>query len=687
MESSKNRVQQKTGSSRLATVWRSATFAVVLGIAAMFASTGNAQEVQGNTPKYVANAQVLGHEDTSKVIEVSVWLNLHNREGLDTLAKELYNPSSPHYRQWLSQREFASRFAPTAADVKTVESFFAAHNLKVVRVGTGNLFVRARGTVGDVESAFKVTLNNYLVNGKTLRANAGNPVLEGAAAPVVRHVSGLDNAEYTHPLASKPSFASSGKGFATGFTFDSAANFFENNCFPGTASESFTTAGALPKAKFSGNVYSGGPTNIGCGYTPTDIQTAYGLTSLYKEGFDGKGQTVVIIDWCGSPTILQDANAFSAKFGLPKLTSSNFSIIETPTPSYCAGPSPEINIDVEWAHAIAPGANIDLVVPPSASFQDVNQAVFYAVNYGLGNVISGSYGSEEQYTSPKELATEDLINEIAAISGISANFSSGDYGDYTFGFDTPSVSAPADSPWATAIGGISLALNSKGAIKWQAGWGNNVTQLQGGGQVADPPANFGFNGGSGGGESGFFLKPSFQSSLPGVGRQLPDISWLADPFTGGVIAITTPGQYPPIAYTVYGGTSLACPMFSALWAIANQEAGVPLGQAAPYLYTLPASTIHDIKPLGSSTNVHGTVTDSTGSTSYSAAAVAGVPTGTTFYSAFWEYPGEAYTWYVLTFGTDSSLTVTPGWDNVTGLGVPNAKAFADWFKPAAAAVK
>ncbi|HEY4977720.1 MAG TPA: S53 family peptidase, partial [Candidatus Acidoferrum sp.] len=653
----------------LVAVCKNTMLALLIGSAALTATSADAQELKGNTPKFVAKAQMLGRENTANVIDVSVWLKLHDRAALDSLAKDLYNPSSPNYRHWLKQADFSARFGPTSADVKAVSDFFAKHNLKVVTVGPGNLFVRARGTVGDVEAAFKVHVNDYLVNGKTLRSNSGDPSLEAAIAPLVHHVSGMDNAEYSHPVATRvlPTSGGSKSTAAANASYDGAANFFENYCFQGSVTEKFDTAGGFPKATFTGNNLYSSLTGPGCGYGPNDIQKAYGLTSLYKEGFDGTGQTVVIIDWCGSNTILQDANAFSAKFGLPALTSSNFQVIETPIPSTCAGPSPEINIDVEWAHAIAPGAAIDLVVPPSASFQDVNQAVFYAVNYGLGNVISGSYGSEEQYTSPQELATEDLINEIAALSGISANFSSGDYGDFTFGFDTPSVSAPADSPWATAIGGVSLALNSNGSIKWQAGWGNNVTLLQGGGQVFDPPLNFGFNGGSGGGESGFFLKPSYQSSLPGLGRQVPDISWLADPFTGGIIAITTPGQFPPITYTVYGGTSLACPMFSALWAIANQEAGVPLGQAAPYLYSLPAATIHDIKPLGSPTNVRGTVYESTGSTYYSTATIAGVPTGTTVYSAFWEYPGESYTWYVLTFGTDSSLTVTPGWDNVTGL--------------------
>jgi subtilase family serine protease len=139
----------------------------------------------------------------------------------------------------------------------------------------------------------------------------------------------------------------------------------------------------------------------------------------------------------------------------------------------------EINLDVEWAHAIAPGANINLVVPPSASFQDVDEAEFDVANYGLGNVLSGSYGAPEAFVATTELETENLISEIGAAAGIYFNFASGDDGNFEL-TDTvflATVSAPADSPWSTAVGGVTLALNSDNSIAWQAGWGNNGSLL------------------------------------------------------------------------------------------------------------------------------------------------------------------------------------------------------------------
>ena len=197
---------------------------------------------------------------------------------------------------------------------------------------------------------------------------------------------------------------------------------------------------------------------------------------------------------------------------------------------------------------------------------------------------------------------------------------------------------------------------------------------------------------------GGFPKPSYQKELPGKYRQVPDISWLADPFTGVAILISVPGQVPEQVWQVWGGTSVACPMFSALWAIANQEAGAPLGQAAPYVYSLPAGAVTDIVPVSSKTNVTASIVDSDGTTKYKANAILGGEGPGKFVSAIWDYPATQETALIISFGTDcsalgpedffgttcddpTSLHTKVGWDNVTGVGVPNAQAFADAFAP------
>jgi len=701
MNSKKEAVHSPVSPRRWQTVGLSVLVATLIVAAAPPASAAG-KFIVHNTPRYVATAKNLGTANPSQAMEVSIWLNPHDRAGMDKLASQLYDRTSPNYRHFLNRAQFAARFAPTAGEAKTVQEFLEARNLKVVKVGPDNMFVRARGTVSDVQNAFHVILNNYQVNGKTVRANDRDPYVDGAAAAFVRSVSGLDTGKFEHPLATRSvTLPNQTKPAASARNAASRPDSlgYSNICFDGTVKRQYSNNndGSQPVATYRGNHLNlFGLSTPGCGYTPPMIQTAYNLTGLYAEGYDGSGQTIGIIDWCGSSTIQNDANVFSAQFGLPALTSSNFAITNIPFASTCeAADQVEINIDVEWAHAVAPGANINLIVPPDAFFQDIDEAEYIAIDSGLANVLSGSYGAEEIFVPATELQNGNLLSEIGAVLGISTNFSTGDDGDFTFGLGfTPSVSYPADSPFATGIGGVTLALNADNSIAWQAGWGNNETLLAEEGFVADPPLAFGFDGGSGGGPSSCatqdssgnclagFPKPSYQKGVPGKYRQLPDISWLADPFTGAVIAITVPGEVPSLVWQVWGGTSVACPMFSALWAIANQEAGSPLGQAAPYVYSMPAGTIADIVPVSSKTNVSASIVDSNGTTKYTPAEVGGV-SGQAFYSAIWDYASLQDTALVLTFGTDSGLRTHVGWDNVTGVGVPNAKAFADAFAPAA----
>jgi subtilase family serine protease len=708
--------------------------ALTLG-AALPANAAAGQLVAHNTPTFVSTAKNLGAEDPGKAIEVSVWLNLHNRATLDTLAQQLYDRTSPNYRHWLKNSDLA-RFAPTAAEAATVREFFESHNLKVVTTGPNNLFVRARGTVSDVQTAFHVTLNNYQVHGQIVRSNDRDPYIDGVAAPLVRTVSGLDTATFEHPMMARTiTPPTSSHGVKSALAARAAAkpanitpaDFFDSNCFDGTEKETFTTApdegGPLPIGTYSGNHLNlQSATSAGCAYTPPVVQTAYNLTGLYNEGYTGAGQTIAIIDWCGSPTILADANAFSAQFGLPALTSgANFNIYNIPSPTFCEAPDAEINIDVEWAHAVAPGANISLIVPPDSTFQNIDEAEYLTIYDGLGTVISGSYGAPEAFVSTAELETGNLLSELAAVYGISADFATGDDGDFSAFYGETTVSYPADSPWSTAVGGVSLALNSDNSIAWQAGWGNNVTELASEGFVIDPVyyGDFGFNGGAGGGPStcvtvdvnynclAGFPKPAFQKSLPGKQRLLPDISWIADPYTGVAILISNPFSVPLQVWQVYGGTSVATPMFSALWAIANQESeangGTALGQAAAHVYSLPAGSIFDVVPVSMKNNVIATIVDSTGTTKYTAAEILGGPgpnPPAKFISAIWDYPLYQDTAYVISFGTDcaiaspsfffdgttcnlaSSLHTKVGWDNVTGVGTPNAQAFADSFNPA-----
>ena len=136
------------------------TVVAAMSCTLLAASSVEGRLVKNNTPSYVATAKNLGAEDPARLIEVSIWLQVHNRSELDALTQSFYDRTSSNYHHWLRQNDIAGRFAPTAQEAKTVQEFIAAYNLKLVKMGPSNFYVRARGTVGDVEKAFHAQLNN-----------------------------------------------------------------------------------------------------------------------------------------------------------------------------------------------------------------------------------------------------------------------------------------------------------------------------------------------------------------------------------------------------------------------------------------------------------------------------------------------------------------------------------------------
>jgi subtilase family serine protease len=666
------------------------------------------QLVGAQSPARRAGAN-LGPEDPDKQISVTVWLNLHNKGALDTLVQDMYDKNSASYHRFLSLEQFKAQFGPTAEDAAAVRDFLTSHNLKVTATHPNNHFVVAQGRVADAQSAFNVQINRVMVKGTVRRVSASQASVSGPVGALISTVQGLSELAYQANImpASDPE---TGKPYA--FVSPSAAGadglFFSGQCLRPPETQIFTTGGTFPSATYFGNRYGADitspvPNLPPCGYDSAELQQAYGLNPLYKQGLNGAGQTIVIVDAFGSDTILSDANLFSSLNGLPALTPANFQIFGATTCSSnltaCLGGNwnLETTLDVEWAHSIAPGANIVLVVAPDNSFVNLDAANLTAVEKHFGNVISNSFGISEIALvdlDPSELPIENGISEEAAAMGISQDVSSGDNGDdlaldnADFGINSVSVDANADSPFVTGVGGTSTFLNAQNNIELQTGWGMNFARIANPtpNPPTVPPLFFGFQSGAGGGSSVVYAKPKFQSLVPGKFRQVPDISMDADPETG-VEVVVTPDDVPgdPQEVGVVGGTSLSCPMFSAFWAIANQAAGKSLGQAAPLLYELSdglfgtAITDVNVLPINTLLNVFGTIFNppSSPATFESAAALAQPLENTVFFVSALTQSATSTRWDVFTFGTDSSLTTGPGWDNVTGLGSPNGVIFID----------
>ncbi|MBV8201265.1 MAG: S53 family peptidase [Acidobacteria bacterium] len=351
-------------------------------------------------------------------------------------------------------------------------------------------------------------------------------------------------------------------------------------------------------------------------YGPDQIRNAYDIQPLLVRGITGAGQTIVIVEAFQSPTVESDLAAFDAIWRLP--APPHLSIV-FPDGASAFNPGDPVQIswaleaaaDLEWAHAIAPSAGIDLVFAKSASDVDLLNAVRYAVDHRLGDVISQSFGEAEQCAGPGVIASQHSAYERAVAERITLLASTGDQGatqltcDGTSLLGVQAVSTPASDPDVTAVGGtVLLADGLSGAYQAEVAWRAG-----------------------GGGFSTYFHRPAFQASAHtgSATRGVPDVAFNAGV---GVIVVWSllapPGQ---IGLGVVGGTSLGPPEWAGVVALADQKTGRPLGWLNPALYRLARhqadQTFHDI---------------TAGSNS---------------------------------FGGAVGFAAGPGWDAVTGLGSPN----------------
>jgi subtilase family serine protease len=321
-------------------------------------------------------------------------------------------------------------------------------------------------------------------------------------------------------------------------------------------------------------------------YSPGQYQVAYGVAPLLRSGIDGHGETVVMPELANTPgpdftDIRQDLSAFDRKFGLPAAKLRVTTTLAGASAPYVAG-TEEVE-DTEIVHAIAPGATLDVVLVPSnavASAGNFTAAVTGLIRAAIAQgaaVISISGSKGEHFFTPAEVASIQAALQQAADRHITVVACSGDTGAISDDGPPKQVSLPASDPLVLGAGGTALnASYQTGAYHGEMGWN------------ADTDA-------SAGGYSFLFGRPSYQDGIPGIGatRGVPDVAADADSmtavaltFTGGVLL---PAQ----------GTSASTPLWAAVIALADQEAGQHLGFVNPAIYRIAHSgayhsAFHDV---------------------------------------------------------------------------------------------
>jgi subtilase family serine protease len=312
-------------------------------------------------------------------------------------------------------------------------------------------------------------------------------------------------------------------------------------------------------------------------YGPEQIRNAYGINELGKRGINGRGSTIVIVDAFQSPTIRHDLANFDEAFGLPK-AKLNIIAPQGLTPydvndANQVGWAGEISLDVEWAHAVAPKATIDLVLATSNDDKDLQNALEWVAKRGLGDVVSQSYGEAEQ-CSTVSLYGQHKIFQRMNEHGTTVLASAGDEGAAEPSCDgstwIKAASTPASDPNVTGIGGTALyADGTTGAYKYETVWNEPEYAVAGGS-----------------GFSKYFKEPRFQYRVQHTGtRTVPDVSYSAAVNEGVLVAWGSSGQGADL-FWIFGGTSAGSPQWAGLVALAKQKAGHRLGNINPDLYKL-----------------------------------------------------------------------------------------------------
>jgi subtilase family serine protease len=350
---------------------------------------------------------------------------------------------------------------------------------------------------------------------------------------------------------------------------------------------------------------------LGC-FGPDTIRAAYGIQPVLDQGITGAGRTIVVIDAFQDPSLDADVAKFDGFWGLPapKLTMyAPFGVPPfDPTSKAQMSFSLEIAIDVEWAHATAPGAAIVLVQASTEKDVDLLAATRFAVEHNLGDVITQSFGEAEMCAGEDLIDRQHDLFQEASERGITLFASSGDKGAGRQTCDgnslVKSVSTPASDPNVTAVGGTHVVAGAGGAYQSETAWNTP-------------------KGASGGGFSSIFRRPGYQAPFQEnhKARGVPDVAYNADGASGFIVVWMGRGG-------VVGGTSSGTPQWAGIAALADQAAGHRLGSINKFLY-------HVAKSDAYSTAFHDVTAGNN------------------------------------SFGGISGYSAGPGWDPVTGLGSPN----------------
>jgi hypothetical protein len=552
----------------------------------------------GHVLSAIAKASVVPSSSKSESGPISLTLVLkrNDQAGFERFLHDLYDPKSPNFHRFLTQRQIADRFGPSRSNYNSVLRWAKSKGFRLERGSKNRLTLTVRGTRTQAERAFAVNIGDYQFGKTRFFANDQDPAVPTQMASSVRSVIGLSNLaelglKHGHMDIGigglKGCFAANSKAdpnspagvLATvcGVAYLYAAIIYDLACFD----QAEVTAGYVPCT----------PINI----LPLDKPRVGGASAKaarhLSDGSDqatpavsslpGAGQTVGLVEFDSYNQ--SDVSDFLALVNAAaQISQLNEVKIDGGAP-IGSGES-EVLLDIDTVMMLAPGANVSVYSAPftgsGASFQTVlNQMIDDKVT-----VISNSWAYCEDETTAADVDSVDAIFQNAAAAGISAFNGAGDSGSTCLDGSTNTVAVPADSPHATAVGGSSIVLGPAGDYEGETWW-NGIDST--------PPTGQG-----GFGVSKFFSAPSYQTGLATM-RSVPDVVANADPAANGVVICEADKGGCP-TNLLFGGTSIAAPIWAAFTAVLNQAQGSNLGQINPLIYPLAGTdAFHSPVSMGS----------------------------------------------------------------------------------------
>ncbi|MRX10777.1 peptidase S53 [Pseudoduganella sp. FT25W] len=564
-------------------------------------------------PRVSADPRIvdLGLAASSDVKTISLSLALRNADQLDTFIAGLAEPANPNFRKFITPQQFAAAYGQTPESVAAVVSYLKSKGFTVNKVFANNLQISASGTNAQIAAAFGVSVHNYSLLGKRFQAPVAAPAIPAALASVVKSVNGIS----TRSVFNKRSTTIPRTGALAG---DVGAK----------------VAGAI----------GGTPGQ----YTTVDLAAKYNINPLYARGVTGAGRTIGIATLAGYAQ--SDAYTYWQQLALPIKANRIVDVVVDGGPLPDDGPGSdgagETTLDVQQSGGVAPGAKLRVYLAPNtdAGFIDV---FAQAVDENLVDVLSVSWGSPEVYSDDATLVAFHNVFLQAAAQGIPVIAAAGDAGAFDINRGLPyphcstllGVDFPAADPLVLAAGGTTLPNTSPHkfgnvTVPTERAWGwdylknyivtNYGTDLYYSDYLAV---------GGGGGVSALYGVPSFQKNLTGVqktaaaqslicenavfdngsgygdyldvpanlaGRNLPDVSLNADPYSG--YAVYFGGAWS----TGSGGTSFVAPQLNGILTLISAGLNGRVGPINPQLYaafkTYGYGAGSPFKPISAGTN-------------------------------------------------------------------------------------